>query len=86
MEGQGSHPDPDKTRTHRLRFRQRLVQPSGASRPVDRHPRQRRKPRVRQHKGAAVVRLEIVNLFAEDERPEVLAEELYHVQRRVRTW
>jgi len=36
---------------------------------------------VGQHKGAAVVGLEVINLFAEDGDPEVLAEELDRVQR-----
>lgn len=44
------------------------------------HPRERPERVVRQDVDAAVVGLEVVDLFPEDEGPEVLADELYGVE------
>lgn len=38
------------------------------------------KPGIRQHEDAPVVRFEVVDLFPEDEGPEVFANEFYCVQ------
>jgi hypothetical protein len=46
---------------------------------VERHASKRCEGVVSQHVDAAVVRFQIVDLLAEEKRPEILAEEFYRV-------
>jgi hypothetical protein len=62
-------------KTHRLRPTQRLLRGFDAGFPVDAHATDRLEALVRQHKDSAVVRLEVVDLLAEEQRPEVFADE-----------
>nr|POE56625.1 hypothetical protein CFP56_33597 [Quercus suber] len=73
-------------RTYHLRPLHRLLHRLAARPPVDTHARQRMEARVRQHERATVVRLEVVDLLAAEEQgPEVLAEELDRFERARRT-
>jgi hypothetical protein len=65
----------DKKDTHCLRPTQRLLRGFDASFPVDAHAADRLEALVCQHKDSAVVCLEVVDLFAEEQRPEVFADE-----------
>lgn len=61
-------------RTYRLRSPHGLVDGFGARAAIHAHARQRVEARVRQHEGAAVIGLEVVDLLAAEEKgPEIFA-------------
>jgi hypothetical protein len=62
-------------KTHGLRPTQRLLRGFDASFPVDAHAADRLEALVGQHEDSAVVCLEVVDLLAEEQRPEVFADE-----------
>jgi hypothetical protein len=64
-----------KQETHRLRPTQRLLRSFDAGFPVDAHAADRLEALVCQDKDSAVVCLEVVDLLAEQQRPEVFADE-----------
>jgi len=66
--------------THRLRPPQRLLRALDPRPSIHTHPAQGMKPGIRQHEHAPVVRFEVVDLFPEDEGPEVFADEFDRVQ------
>jgi hypothetical protein len=61
--------------THRLRPTQRLLRGFDAGFPVDAHAADRLEALVCQDKDSAVVCLEVVDLLAEEQGPEVFADE-----------
>lgn len=73
-------------KTHGLRPTQRLLRGFDASFPVDAHAADRLEALVRQHEDSAVVRLEVVDLLAEEQGPEVFADEFDVVERGLRAW
>jgi len=72
--------------THCLRPTQSLLGGFDAGFPVDAHATDRLEALVRQHEDAPVVRLEVVDLLAEQQRPQVFADELDVVQGRLWAW
>lgn len=67
--------------TYQLRPRKRLINRlSTRYSPIHTHPTQRLEAIISQHVDAAMVRLEVVDLLAEDEEPEVFADELDAVE------
>lgn len=71
--------------THSLCLGQSFLQSPRPSPAIHRHPRQRLEAVVSEHKRATVIRFQIIDLFPEDEHPEVLADELDHVKRGIRS-
>lgn len=76
----------EKSEAYRLRAPQRILCSLGSSAAVDAHATQRLEARIGQHEDAAVVGLEVVDLFAKEQDPEILAHELDRIQWRLGAW
>lgn len=66
--------------TYRLRPPQRIIMSFGTCSSIYAHPTQGLEACVCKDEDAAVVRFEIVDLLAEEEAPEIFADEFYCIQ------
>jgi len=73
-----------KKTTHSLRLLHSNIHTPRPQFSIRRNAMQRLKATVRQHKCATVIRLQIINLFPEQPRPQILAHKLDTVQLRRR--